>query len=79
MTSVEEGDVEKTISMLGEEEKIYLVAEVTEVPNSGTEMMASKIVVIIEAGPTTGHGITTSDITAMSPQVVKDRERMTKM
>ena len=72
MIPVEEGDAEETISMVEEVKRIYLVAEVTEVPISGAETTASIIVIVM-------NGITTSDITAMSPQVVKDRERMTKM
>ena len=55
-----------------------MVVEETEVQISGVETTASIIVTIIEAGPTTDHGIMTSDITAMSPQVIKDRNHMTE-
>ena len=78
VTSVEEGDVEETSLMVEEEEQIYLVGEETEVQNSGAETTASITVIIIDAEPTVGHGITTSGITTMSPQVIKDTDWMSK-
>ena len=55
-----------------------MVVEETEVQISGVETTASIIVTKIEVRPTTGHGITTSDITTMSPQVIKETDRMSK-
>ena len=68
MTLVEEGEVEETIPMVEEGEQINLVREETEVPISRVEMRASIVVIIIEAEPTTGNGITGSDTTAMPPR-----------
>ena len=64
--------------MVEEEEQIYLVAEESEVPISGKEAMVSMIVIMHEAGSTTGHGRTTSDITTMSLQVTKYMDRMSQ-
>ena len=78
VTSVEEGDVEETSLMVEEEEQIYLVGEETEVQISGAETTASITVIIIDAEPTVGNGITTSGITTMPPQVIKDTDWMSK-
>ena len=75
---VVKGEVEETSLMVEVEGQIYLVAEETEVPISGKEATASIIVIMYEAGPTTGNVRTTSDITTMSLLVTKDTVRMSK-
>ena len=78
MSLVVEGEVEETILMVEEEEKICWVTEETEVPISGEKPMASIIVIMHEAEPTTGNGRTTLDITTMSLLVTKDTDWMPK-